>query len=73
MGVRYPPYTPGQLKKYLRTNKIGTPNFDRNGNPIKRGFLVSLLSLGAASKKAAVLRYLVAIVGMLAFFSSSGF
>lgn len=64
MAIRYPPYTVGQLRKYLRTNKIGEANFGRDGKIVKRGFLVSLLSLGAGGSKGAVLRWLFAAVGV---------
>lgn len=65
MRIRYPPYTPDQQKGYKRANRIPEPDFDRNGNVIKRSIFARILTLGARNNKAAVLRYILAIVGML--------
>lgn len=64
MRMRYPPYTPQSLKAYKRANPVPQPDFDRNGNVLKKGIVATILSLGAKNKKNAVLRYIVAIFGM---------
>ncbi|CAD6567057.1 MAG: hypothetical protein ASARMPRED_000482 [Alectoria sarmentosa] len=61
LAVRYPPYK-GKLKM-LRRMEL-KPDFDREGR-MKYSLVRYILSLGAASKRAGLLRYLVVLISAL--------
>lgn len=64
LSVRYPPYA-GKLAKWKATSTL-YPDFDRQGNKLRLGWLRTILTLGGGSAKAGVSRAAtVAIVAYL--------
>ncbi|KAF5859501.1 hypothetical protein ETB97_002802 [Aspergillus alliaceus] len=57
LSIRYPPYA-GKLSKFKATSTLA-PDFDRNGNKIRFGWLRYILTLGGGTAKAGAGRAVV--------------
>jgi hypothetical protein len=62
--MRYPPYTDAKIKKYVSTQGIPSPNFNRSGKLLYNSWFWKIALLGAARPKAGLLRYILALLGM---------
>lgn len=61
LSIRYPPYA-GKLSKFKAASTLA-PDFDRNGNKIRFGWLRYILTLGGGSAKAGAGRAVVVAAG----------
>lgn len=61
LAIRYPPYA-GKLSKFKAASTL-VPDFDRNGNKLRFGWLRTILTLGGGSAKAGAGRATAVAVG----------
>lgn len=61
LAIRYPPYA-GKLSKFQAASAL-TPDFDRNGQKVRLGWLRYFLTLGGGSAKAGAGRAAVVAAG----------
>lgn len=61
LAIRYPPYA-GKLSKFQAASTL-TPDFDRNGQKVRLGWLRYFLTLGGGSAKAGAGRAAVVAAG----------
>ncbi|KAG0130446.1 hypothetical protein HOY82DRAFT_371458 [Tuber indicum] len=61
--MRYPPFTPTKLDLMRKAGGTVKPNFDRDGKLLRRSLVSRILLLGAYSRKRAIFRYLLLMMG----------
>jgi beta-apo-4'-carotenal oxygenase len=65
LRMRYPPFTPTKFDLMRKAGGTVKPNFDRDGKLLRRSLVswILLLVLGAYSRKRAIFRYLLLMIG----------